>query len=72
MSFELLIPLAAIALPAVIVFIVFRHKAKELEMRQEWNPELEDLNDKMDIILQRLDAIEEQQRLMIRERKKEV
>ncbi|MFB4212158.1 hypothetical protein ACE1TH_09660 [Shouchella sp. JSM 1781072] len=53
-----LIPLAAILFPIITILINNRAHLKELEMRQGMGPEFEDIDKKLDHILERLDTME--------------
>ncbi|GAF12602.1 hypothetical protein JCM19046_2369 [Bacillus sp. JCM 19046] len=53
-----LIPLAAISIPVVTSLIANRSRLKELELRQGMGPEIEDVDQKLDEVLLKLDRLE--------------
>lgn len=53
-----LIPLAAISIPVITSLIANRSRLKELELRQGMGPEIEDVDQKLDEVLLKLNRIE--------------
>ncbi|PAD16576.1 hypothetical protein CHH73_11865 [Shouchella clausii] len=55
-----LIPLAAILVPVITKYLESRSRLRELEMRQGFGPEIEDIDKKLDQVLAKLDRLEKQ------------
>ncbi|MCY1104011.1 hypothetical protein [Shouchella clausii] len=55
-----LIPLAAILVPVITKHLESRSRLRELEMRQGFGPEIEDIDKKLDQVLAKLDRLEKQ------------
>ncbi|MCR1289592.1 hypothetical protein [Shouchella clausii] len=55
-----LIPLAAILVPVITNYLESRSRLRELEMRQGFGPEIEDIDKKLDQVLAKLDRLEKQ------------
>lgn len=53
-----LIPLAAILVPVITKHLESRSRLRELEMRQGFGPEIEDIDKKLDQVLAKLDRLE--------------
>ncbi|ALA53794.1 hypothetical protein CAY60_001765 [Shouchella clausii] len=56
----ILIPLAAILVPVITNYLESRSRLRELEMRQGFGPEIEDIDKKLDQVLAKLDRLEKQ------------
>ncbi|WMM30700.1 hypothetical protein [Shouchella clausii] len=56
----ILIPLAAILVPVITKHLESRSRLRELEMRQGFGPEIEDIDKKLDQVLAKLDRLEKQ------------
>ncbi|BAD65845.1 hypothetical protein J32TS2_03980 [Shouchella clausii] len=56
----ILIPLAAILVPVITKYLESRSRLRELEMRQGFGPEIEDIDKKLDQVLAKLDRLEKQ------------
>lgn len=54
----ILIPLAAILVPVITKYLESRSRLRELEMRQGFGPEIEDIDKKLDQVLAKLDRLE--------------
>ncbi|WP_059102840.1 hypothetical protein [Shouchella shacheensis] len=58
MDIGVFIPLGGMLTAVIIVYIVNNSRQKELEMRQGMGPDMDDLNEKMDKILAKLEDLE--------------